>query len=104
MADLVCAAATIPPIFEPPVWAGNKVIDGGMIDQAPMPDPDEGRTLVLLTRRYDKLPDVEGRLYVAPSEEVDAEKIDFTDPALLRRTWEQGEADGRSFLETYNRT
>lgn len=102
LADLICAAATIPPIFEPPLWDGKRVIDGGMSDQAPMPDPDMGQTLVLLTRVYDKLPDVEGRHYISPSDAVEADKIDFTDPAKLRRTWEQGEADGRAFLERYN--
>ena len=97
--DLICAAATIPPIFDPPTWNGRPVIDGGMANQAPMPDPDEGRTLVLLTRRYGEIPQAGGRLYVAPSEETPADKIDFTDPEKIRRTWEAGERDGRAFLE-----
>ncbi|MDF1727873.1 MAG: patatin-like phospholipase family protein [Sulfitobacter sp.] len=102
LADLIGAAAVIPPVFEPPQWEGKAVIDGGMTDQAPLPEPDQGHTLVLLTRDYSKLPEVENRLYVSPSEEVEADKIDFTDPGKLRRTWEQGEADGRAFLDRYN--
>jgi hypothetical protein len=100
--DLICAAATIPPIFDVPEWDGHPVVDGGMADQAPMPDPNHGRTLVLLTRQYDEIPDIEGRLYVWPSEETPADKIDFTDPDKLRRTWDVGEQDGRAFLERMN--
>ncbi|MGR3465765.1 patatin-like phospholipase family protein [Limimaricola sp.] len=97
LVDLVCAAAVIPPVFEPPDWDGRPVVDGGMADQAPMPEPDEGETLVLLTRRYRKLPQVPGRRYVMPSDETPADKIDFTDPDKLRRTWEQGAQDAKAF-------
>ena len=100
--DLISAAATIPPIFDVPTWEGRPVVDGGMADQAPMPDPDEGRTLILLTREYDEVPEIDGRLYVWPSRETPADKIDFTDPGKLRRTWEIGERDGRAFLERLN--
>lgn len=99
LAELVCAAAVIPPVFEPPEWDGRPVIDGGMADQAPMPDPDHGDTLVLLTRPYNRLPDVAGRTYVMPSEETEADKIDFTDPGKLRDTWAQGEKDARRWLD-----
>lgn len=102
LAELIWVAATIPPVFEPPLWDGKPVIDGGMVDQAPMPDPNEGRTLVLLTRDYSNLPDIDGRHYVEPSRETDADKIDFTDPSKIRRAWDQGEADGRAFLDLYN--
>ncbi len=98
LADLVRFAATIPPVFEPPRWNGRAGIDGGMADQAPMPEPNEGETLVLLTRPYERLPDIEGRVYVWPSEETPADKIDFTDPQKLRDTWALGEADAEKFL------
>ncbi|MFY0309556.1 patatin-like phospholipase family protein [Leisingera sp. D0M16] len=98
LADLVRFAATIPPVFEPPRWHGRAVIDGGMADQAPMPEPDDGRTLVLLTRNYKRLPEVAGRLYVAPAEEVPADKIDFTDPEKIQATWDAGLAAGEAFL------
>jgi hypothetical protein len=95
---LVSAAATIPPAFDPPLWDGKPVIDAGMVDQAPLPDPDEGRTLILLTKRFRNLPEVEGRLYVHPSDEVPADKIDFTDPGKLQETWDMGEEDARRML------
>ncbi len=96
--DLVCAAATIPPAFEPPIWDGKPAVDAGMINQAPMPDPDEGRSLILLTKRFKDIPDHPDRVYVTPSEAVVADKIDFTDPDKLRETWKQGEEDARAFL------
>ena len=98
LVDLSTAAAVIPPIFEPPEWDGKPVIDGGMADQAPMPDPNIGRTLILLTRDYRNIPDIEDRIYVAPDTAVPADKIDFTDPDKIRDSWRVGEADGRRFL------
>ncbi|UWQ29986.1 patatin-like phospholipase family protein [Leisingera sp. M523] len=98
LADLVRFAATIPPVFDPPRWNGQAVIDGGMADQAPMPDPNKGRTLVLLTRPYKRLPEVAGRLYVWPEEDVPADKIDFTDPEKIQATWDAGLAAGETFL------
>ena len=100
LVELICAAAVIPPLFDLARWDGKPVIDGGMVDQAPMPQPDEGETLILLTRDYDAIPDIEGRHYIGPAKEVDADKIDFTDPAKLQRSWEAGERDGRAYLES----
>jgi predicted acylesterase/phospholipase RssA len=99
LTDLICAAAVIPPVFEPPLWDGRPVIDGGLADQAPLPEPSEGDTLVLLTRPYDDVPDVAGRIYVWPRDETPADKIDFTDPDKLRGTWDCGMADGRRYLK-----
>jgi hypothetical protein len=98
LTDLICAAATIPPAFEPPLWDGRPAVDAGMVDQAPLPEPDAGRTLILLTRQYRNVPEVEGRVYVGPSRDVPADKIDFTDPDKLRRSWAMGEDDARRAL------
>ncbi|KAA9005294.1 patatin-like phospholipase family protein [Histidinibacterium aquaticum] len=102
LTDLICAAATIPPVFDPPMWHGKPVIDGGMFDQAPFPDPDEGRTLIMLTRRYRNVPEAEGRVYLPPEQACPADKIDFTDPEKLRATWACGEEDGRRWLKDRN--
>ncbi|MFD1341991.1 patatin-like phospholipase family protein [Litorisediminicola beolgyonensis] len=99
LVNLICAAAVIPPVFEPPLWHGRRVVDGGMASQAPLPEPDEGETLVLLTRDYRRLPEVEGRTYIAPSSETPADKIDFTSPEKLKDTWAHGEADARRILD-----
>ncbi|KRS13919.1 phospholipase [Roseovarius atlanticus] len=98
LVELVNAAAVIPPVFEPPLWGDRRVVDGGMADQAPLPDPDKGETLVLLTRQYKNLPNVPGRIYVWPSDETPADKIDFTDPQKLRETWALGERDAEAYL------
>ena len=99
LVDLICAAATIPPVFDIPEWEGDRVLDGGMTDKAPLPSDTEGRTMILLTRRYRNLPQHPDRAYFQPSCEVAADKIDFTEPDKIDRTWEQGEADAREWLE-----
>lgn len=98
LVDLVNAAAVIPPVFEPPLWDDARVVDGGMADQAPLPDPDQGCSLILLTRRYKRIPDVASRVYLCPSDKVDADKIDFTAPEKLRRTWDQGVRDAERLI------
>ena len=96
--DLVCAAATIPPAFDPPLWGGKPAVDAGMVDQAPLPTGNAGRTLILLTKQFSAIPETSDRVYVTPSEEVPASKIDFTDPDDVHATWNQGEKDARRFL------
>ncbi|WP_298434621.1 patatin-like phospholipase family protein [uncultured Jannaschia sp.] len=97
LVDLIRMAATVPPAFRPDDWEGEPIYDGGMVDKAPMPSPDRGRTLVLLTKRFGDLPDDDDRIeYVQPSQPVlSGSKLDFTDPDLLREAWEQGSEDGR---------
>ena len=99
LVDLICAAATIPPVFDIPKWEGREVIDGGMLTKAPYPDPDEGRTLILMTQPYRNLPDERQKLFVAPSTAVEADKIDFTKREKIEQTWEQGREDARDFLK-----
>ena len=102
LVDLVCNAAVIPPVFNVQAWDGRPVIDGGMASKAPLPDPDEGRTLMLLTRRFRNLPDEPDRLYVQPSESVPADKIDFTSKRKIAETWDSGVADGHAFLAAHD--
>ncbi|PRY93633.1 patatin-like phospholipase [Hasllibacter halocynthiae] len=105
--DLVRMAATVPPAFRPDTWHGPEtdgdepIYDGGMVDKAPLPEPNEGSTLVLLTKRFEALPDEAGVHYVQPSEPVlDGSKLDFTDPGLLRQAWDQGRRDGEAWLDS----
>lgn len=103
--DLIRMAATVPPAFRPDDWGGEPVFDGGMVDKAPLPDPDRGRTLVLLTKQFGDLPDDDpDRIdYVSPSEEVlSGSKLDFTDPSLLKEAWDQGHQDGKAWLSRRN--
>ena len=98
LSDLVCIAATIPPVFRIKRWNGQPVIDAATIDNAPLPRQHSGRTLVLLTRSYRNLPLEEGRTYLAPSGATPADKIDFTDAASLHATYTQGRRDIRNIL------
>ena len=99
--DLVCAAAVIPPVFDLATWEGTRVMDAGTCDNAPMPDPDQGKTLILLTRKYRNTPEQPDRLYVAPSGETPADKIDFTDKEAIEETWRLGREDGQAFLRRH---
>lgn len=95
--DLIRMAATVPPAFRPDDWDGEPIYDDGMVDKAPLPIPDEGQTLVLLTKRFRNQPDNDpDRIdYIQPSESVlSGSKLDFTEPALLREAWDQGLQDG----------
>ena len=108
--DLVCAAAVIPPVFDLPEWEGTRVMDAGTTDNAPIPQADDGDedgqgpTLILLTRRYRNTPDRDDRLYVPPSDETPADKIDFTDRAAIEKTWRLGREDGKAFLKRHGLT
>jgi len=103
--DLIRMAATVPPAFRADKWNGEPIFDGGQVDKAPLPDPDSGRTLVLLTKRFHALPDdAEGSRidYVQPSQPVlDGSKLDFTDPGLLRQAWDRGHDDGVAWLDDH---
>lgn len=93
LVELVCKAATIPPIFRMKDWDGAPIIDAGTLENAPLPSDGSGRTLVLLTRSYRNLPEKPGRTYVFPSRATPADKIDFTDADALAKTYDQGKAD-----------
>lgn len=102
LVDLICYAAAIPPVFDLPGWNGEKVIDGGLACKAPLPEPDRGQTLLLVTRRFRNLPKHPNRLYVAVSDETPADKLDFTSREKIERTWQMGKRDGERFLQRYS--
>jgi hypothetical protein len=98
LVELLMHAASIPPIFGVTAWNGRPCIDGGMASKAPVPQEEGGSALVLLTRQMKNVPRVDGRVYVMPSHATPADKIDFTDPEKVERTWSLGEKDGHRFL------
>lgn len=99
LVSLICNAAVIPPVFKLQGWNGNKVVDGGLACKAPLPTPDYGRTLVLLTRRFRNLPKHPRRVYAQVSRSTPADKLDFTKRDDLERTWCLGQEDGKAYLE-----
>jgi hypothetical protein len=101
LVDLICAAATIPPAFEFMDWpegSHRKVMDAGTIDNVPRPEPDEGRSLILMTRHYRSLDTSPDNTHVEPSAPVPASKLDFTSRDKIERTWLLGARDGAEFL------
>ena len=65
-----------------------------------MPEPDEGRTLVPMTRRFENLPGSGRRECVQVSDETPADKLDFTSREKIEETWAMGRRDAERRLET----
>lgn len=100
--DLIIASGGVPP-FMPVTKIGDRpAFDGGLVDNVPVAplEPIErqgGRTLVLLTRRYGKLPEIPGRTYVQPSEPIPIKQFDITNAEGFRKAYELGLKDGKAF-------
>ena len=109
LADALMQSSCTPP-FTPLYYRDKKpVLDGGLVDNVPVEalgeDLDTGKTLVLLTRKYPKLNLLPhpSRLYVQPSKPVPISTWNYASPTLLQETYEQGKADGVSFLESFQK-
>ena len=102
LADALIASSCVPPFMPITQVNGAPAFDGGLVDNVPvMPlEPIEaagGRTLVLLTRIYRRLPEVAGRSYVQPSRRIDVKQFDLKNPDGIRDAYELGLADGAAF-------
>lgn len=100
--DLIIASGGVPP-FMPVTKIGDRpAFDGGLVDNVPIAplEPVEragGKTLVLLTRRYKKIPEIAGRTYVQPSEPIPISQFDITSAEGFRNAYELGLKDGKAF-------
>lgn len=99
LVDLVLASSATPPFLPIGRINGHRVIDGGLVDNAPafMVESVAGvrRTLVLLTRPY---PAASvgwrgNRLYLAPTGPVPINRWDYTSLDRVERTLEMGRRD-----------
>jgi predicted acylesterase/phospholipase RssA len=99
LADLVLASSCTPPFTPALAHGGRPALDGGIADNVPAAavDADDGPTLVLLTRRYARLPSHPGRVYVQPSAPVPVSAWDYTNPKGLQAAFDLGRRDGASF-------
>lgn len=103
--DLIIASGGVPP-FMPVTRIGERpAFDGGLVDNVPVAplEPVEragGKTLVLLTRRYKKIPEIPGRTYVQPSEAIPISQFDITNAEGFRNAYELGLKDGKAFAAT----
>ena len=99
LADLVLASSASPPFTPVGRFAGEALLDGGMVDNVPAfvaeRDPAVKLNIVLLTRPYP--PHVLGqsgaRYYLAPSTPVPIERWDYTRPDRLSATIDMGERE-----------
>ncbi len=98
--DIILASSCVPPVLPGNGYQGQRVLDGGIIDNVPanMADGREGKTLVLLSKRYKKpLRDIANRVYVQPSQPIQIDKFDYANPSGLQDTYDLGVRDGSSF-------
>ena len=99
LADLVLASSCTPP-FTPMLMQGGKPsLDGGIADNVPVAAlaGAPGATLVLLTRRYRRLPVHSQRVYAQPSADLPVASWDYTNPTGLQAGYDLGRRDGETF-------
>jgi predicted acylesterase/phospholipase RssA len=102
LADAVMASGGVPPFMPITQVGGRPAFDGGLFDGVPVTplaavEAAGGRSLVLLTRLYRRLPQVPGRTYVQPSRRIPVKQFDLTDPDGIRDAYELGLKDGAAF-------
>jgi predicted acylesterase/phospholipase RssA len=99
LADLVLASSCTPPFTPLLLHDGKPALDGGIADNVPVAALGDapGLTLVLLARRYRRLPLHASRVYVQPSTDVPVSSWDYTNPTGLQAAYDLGRRDGEAF-------
>ena len=100
VADLILQSSCSPPATPLYRRGGRVVIDGGLVDNAPVHAVQPARrALVLLTwhRPEAELPRVAGRRYVQPSRPIPIDKWDYTSRERVQQTYDLGRRDGEAF-------
>jgi hypothetical protein len=103
--NLLVAAAAAPPFLSAQRIDGRHAIDGGYLDNAPIPPQSsagKAGTLVLLTRHYPKLPTLfhySERHYWQPSHRIPASTWDCTPRTTVREAFARGRQDALSALD-----
>ena len=102
LSNLIISSSCTPPFTPIMYQSGKAVLDGGMIDNIPVHGISNypGKTLVLCSRPYMNLPDIPGRIYLAPSKPVAVSSWDYTNPDGVKTTFEQGKKDALKFLDS----
>ena len=98
LADLILASSCTPPFTPLMTHAGRPALDGGIADNVPVDAvAGEAPTLVLLTRRYDRLPSEPSRVYLQPAATIPIAPWDYTDPRGVQAAYDLGRHDGERF-------
>ena len=108
LCNALIASGGVPPFMPTTLIGGLPAFDGGLVDNVPVEPLAEteargGRSLVLLTRVYKRLPKLASRVYVQPSEKVPVGQFDITNPDGIRHAYELGLRDGDAFARSMGR-
>ena len=101
--EAILSSSCVPPVLPGGTHEGARVLDGGLIDNVPafLASEREGRTLVLLSKRYAReLPSSEPIVYVQPSKPIRMDKFDYTNPLGLQEVYNLGLKDGVQFANS----
>ena len=109
LADLVLASSSTPPFTPVGNFRGQRLLDGGIIDNAPafLVERLEAvrKNLIILTRPYPA--GVTGqhgsRLYLEPTAAIPIHRWDYRESANVEATLELGRRDAQHFLPTFER-
>jgi hypothetical protein len=105
--NLLVAAAAAPPFLSAQRIDGRHAIDGGYLDNAPIPPQsaaEKAGTLVLLTRHYPKLPTLfrcNERHYWQPSQRIPVSTWDCTPRTTVREAFALGRQDALNALDNH---
>lgn len=108
LVDALMASAAVPPFMPAGNIGARAALDGGLVDSAPawalaeMEAAGE-QTLVLLTRPFAEVPDVENRTYVRPSQVIPVSQFTIRNWEGIRFAYELGLKDGEDFLRGLER-
>jgi len=99
LADLIIASSCVPPLTPQARRNGIALFDGCLVSNVPIEGlaQKKGETLVLLTRRFTKLPSVPGRTYVQPSQPIQVGAWDYTNDTAVQCAFDLGRRDGETF-------
>lgn len=111
LTHLILASSATPPFTPIGDFRGQKLLDGGMIDNAPAfvveeKHPEARHSIVMMSRPYHaSVMGVQGRrLYVAPTRQPPIGRWDYTQPHQLDATVAMGESEAAThqpLLERY---
>lgn len=108
LVDALMASAAVPPFMPAGNIGARAALDGGLVDSAPawalaeMEAAGE-QTLVLLTRPFAQVPQVQNRTYVRPSQVISVSQFTIRNWEGIRFAYELGVKDGEAFLRTIER-
>lgn len=103
LADLIIASSCVPPLTPQARCEGLALFDGGLVSNVPVDgiEQDCGETLVLLTRRFSRLPSAPGRTYVQPSQSIPVAAWDYTNAVAVQSAFDLGRRDGERFCRGF---